>query len=143
MLTLVLSAAPAAPRLKDTVPSAEVLVGRWAAVQVVSNGKDNSELNRTLEYEFTADGAWNSRRDGKASWENGVAGYTADPAVRPAALTLLNNRTDPDCHRTQAIYKVEGDRLVIAWGDQARDRPGGFDTSPDVTVIVFTRVKDR
>jgi uncharacterized protein (TIGR03067 family) len=124
-----------APALKDKPPKGPPLVGRWAAADLVINGRADPQA-RGLEYEFTAGGGWVIYQDGRPL--EGPRSYTADPTARPPAIDLAENAdTYP------GIFKVEADTLVVLFPMNAKaGRPAGFDgPGAGQMKLVMKRVK--
>jgi uncharacterized protein (TIGR03067 family) len=124
-----------APALKERPPKAPPLVGRWAATELVINGRADPQA-QGLEYEFTAEGGWAIYRDGQPL--DGARRYTVDPRTKPAAIDLTENAAT-----YLGISKVEGDTLVVLFPVNANgDRPAGFDApGAGLMKVVMTRVK--
>jgi uncharacterized protein (TIGR03067 family) len=135
-LWLSLALGVTAPALKDPPPKASPLVRRWAATELVINGRPDPQA-QGLEYDFTAEGRWAIYRDGQPL--DGLRRYAADPKARPAAIDLTENAaTYP------GIFKVEGDTLVVLFPTNTKgDRPAGSDgPGAGQMKVVLKRVKD-
>jgi uncharacterized protein (TIGR03067 family) len=143
LLVVAIAVLPAvsAPRLKDVIRP-EPMLGRWAAVGVYGDGKDIWEGNQTLGYEFTADGRWQIWREGKPFEPEGR--FTVDRTTEPPTLWLRAHHRKADDRGNPAVYKIEGDFLIVAWGRLGTDRAGWFDRkNASVTWIKFARVKPK
>lgn len=135
-----------APALKEAPKKENGIVGEWIPESMTMAGKAAKAPTSALRYEFTADGKWIIRREGKdgpgtprefkvdtkADPNTIDVGSPAKGGVAGAAggLSMLG------------IYKVEGDTLTICFAPGG-ERPTSFvpDENARHMVMVLKRAK--
>ena len=138
MTPVLLAAALAvgAPALKDKPPAGPALVGRWACMKLLWEGRGDEVLGRGLEYEFTPDGQWLVYQHGWAHAEEART-YRPDPEAGPAAADFAEAGAT-----YRGVFRVEGDTLTLSWSAGA-DRPATSQTTgKGLMTFTFRRVKD-
>jgi uncharacterized protein (TIGR03067 family) len=127
----------AAPGLKDPPKDPPGLVGTWEVATFRANGREKPQAV-TYEWQFTADGHWLIRTDGKN--RPGESRYSADPK---ADSPTIDFDAGPGTSPRRGIYRVDGDTLTVCIGSSGPNRPTGFDApagSPNF-LYTFKRVR--
>ena len=135
------SGVTADPGPKDAPKPDPKLIGRWLLVRSFAWDREATEDPPRTEYEFTADGKWTMRRDGKED-PAGPGSFTTDPAAKPAQIDLtVRDHHDPK-HLTvvRGIYKIEGDTLTFRNSTNSDERLRSFDDPNKGFHAVFKRV---
>jgi uncharacterized protein (TIGR03067 family) len=141
LIALVLVAVPDRedPNKKDVKPVQEQLLGEWKCVKAVHDGRDEFDKKNVVVI-FDKD-VIRVREDGKIQ-QRDEAGYRIDSTKKPITIDLTP-RNDPDL-KIQGILKVEGDELVICFGDGPNAaRPAEFVSAPNsrAALLYLKRVK--
>jgi uncharacterized protein (TIGR03067 family) len=127
------TAAPPAPR---TDP--QRLQGVWQLVSSINDGKKAPENEvRDVRLELT-DTTFRSDCAGALFREST---YTIDPTRDPRRLDFTS-RGDFAPHVCQAIYRFEGDQLVLCYPRSGAERPARFESKPGsgLTLTLWRRV---
>jgi uncharacterized protein (TIGR03067 family) len=119
---------------------AERLQGVWQLVSKVNDGETAMENEvRDIRLELTA-----------TAFRSDVAGdlfrestYTIDPTHDPRRLDFTNGGDFPP-HKCEAIYRFEGDQLVLCYPKPNAERPARFESKPGsgLTLTQWRRVGD-
>jgi uncharacterized protein (TIGR03067 family) len=128
-----------APALKDPPKTEPPFVGDWTLVEWLQQGTRMAFADGT-GVEF--------RPDGKRLWRDGPGsvderGYRLLPKTSPAQIDLLRNDGGPQPTVFPSIYKIDGDRLILAIGSPGGDRPTEFDPAKVTYLMTFTRIKSK
>ena len=116
----------------------ERLQGVWQLVWLVYDGKEATENEvRDVRLELT-DTAFRSDVAGDLFREST---YTIDPTRDPRRLDFTNGGDFPP-HVCQAIYRFEGDQLVLCYSRANAERPARFESPPGsgLTLTQWRRV---
>jgi len=139
---LILAMFLGAPALKDAKPATE-LYGLWEHEQSQSGGKDATQKRSApLRYEFRKDGTYVIYEGDKEIV--GPRDFKFDPHARPATLdTKTSKSPDGEPVFSQAIYKIDSDRLTICKVTPGKPRPTEFVTSTGSAnyMMTFRRLK--
>jgi RNA polymerase sigma factor (sigma-70 family) len=130
------TAAPVAPAVVRT--DAQRLQGVWQLVSLINDGDKAAEKEvRDVLLELT-DTAFRSECAGALFREST---YTIDPTRDPRQLDFTS-RGDFPPHLCQAIYRFEGDQLVLCYPRSGADRPARFESKPGsgLTLTLWKRV---
>jgi RNA polymerase sigma factor (sigma-70 family) len=117
---------------------AQRLQGVWQLVSMVSEGKQASENEiREIRLELT-DTAFRSECAGPLFREST---YTIDPTRDPRRLDFTSKGDFPP-HVCQAIYRFEGEDLVLCYPRSGANRPARFESKPGsgLTLILWRRI---
>jgi RNA polymerase sigma factor (sigma-70 family) len=132
-------AAPAAPVAPAAVPTdRQRLRGVWQLVWSINDGQKASEKEvHDVRLELT-DTAFRSDCAGPLFREST---YTIDP-TRDPRLVKSSRRGDFAPHECQAIYRFEGDQLVLCYPRPNAERPARFESQPGsgLTLTLWRRV---
>lgn len=128
-----------APNLKDPPKTDVPIVGDWKLVEWIQQGTRMAFADGT-GVEF--------RPDGKRLWRDGPGsvderGYRLNPKASPAEIDLLRNDGGPQPTVFPSIYKIDGDRLILAITSPGGDRPADFDPAKVNYLMTFTRIKSK
>jgi uncharacterized protein (TIGR03067 family) len=129
-----LSISLAAPALKDP-PKGDPpsIIGEWELTEWLDGG--------TVR-EFVAGAMVEFLPKGRRIWrEGGTAeerSYKLIEKTSPFAIDLIRPSGGPQEALFRAIYKIEGDTLVICVAQQGGERPTTFASSPDVNHMLMT-----
>ena len=124
-----------APAKKDS-PAKEPpsLVGEWAAVSGVSDGKpDNPEPGTTIT--FTADGKV-LLKEGKDDRKDEQVTYKCDPKKDPAEIEIVPPAKEKE-PTMLGIYKIEGDKLILCLS-MGGERPKEFASAAGSKFMLVT-----
>ncbi len=129
----------AAPALKDPPKTDPPIVGDWKLVEWLQHGTGMAFGDGT-GVEF--------RPDGRRLWRDGPGEpderqYKLYPKSSPAEIDLIRNDGGPQPTVFPAIYKLDGDRLILAIGPPGGERPTDFDATKSAYLMTFTRVKKK
>jgi uncharacterized protein (TIGR03067 family) len=130
------TAAPVAPAAVRT--DSQRLQGVWQLVWLINDGKQASENEvRDVQLELT-DTAFRSDCAGALFREST---YTIDPTRDPRRLDFTS-RGNFAPHVCQAIYRFEGDQLVLCYPGSGAERPARFESEPGsgLTLTLWRRV---
>ncbi|HJZ91381.1 MAG TPA: TIGR03067 domain-containing protein [Gemmataceae bacterium] len=124
----------AAPALKDP-PKGEPpsVIGEWELQEWLDGGKPRT-YSSGASVEFLPDGRRIWREDGTADERS----YKLISKTTPYAMDLIRPSGAQEPAVFHAIYKVEGDTLVICVAQQGQERPVKFDTSREANHMVMT-----
>jgi uncharacterized protein (TIGR03067 family) len=131
-----LALALGAPALKDPPKGESPILGDWALVEWLQHGTKMT-FGEGSGVEFLS--------GGKRLWRDGPGAsddrqYKLYPKTSPAEMDLIRTDSGPMPLVYPCIFKVEGDRLIIAVGSPGGDRPRAFDTAATM-LMTFSRVK--
>ena len=132
-----LALAVGAPNLKDSPKTDPPILGEWKLVEWLQGGQ---------RLDFRDGSGCEFLPGGKRLWRDGPAGtderqYKLYPKASPAEIDLIRTDVGPQPQIYQCIYKVDGEKLVIAVGDLGGERPKTFDGAAVRMLMTFTRVK--
>ena len=132
-----LALAVGAPNLKDPPKSDPPILGEWKLVEWLQGG-GRTTIAEGSGVEF--------QPGGKRVWHDGPGQsderqYKLYPGTSPAAIDLIRTDVGPQPQVYLCVYKVDGDKLVIAIGDLGGERPKTFEASAVNMLMTFTRVK--
>jgi hypothetical protein len=136
LLAGVLVLAAGAPGLKDKPRPEPTLVGEWAAASVTVGGRPvPSGSDRWV---FRAEGTYALYARGEPADAGDLTGEfgKAEGAVDLASKTV-------GLPANLCRFRIDGDTLALAVGQNRGGRPAGLDPGPRVTVWVFKRVHDK
>jgi len=128
-----------APALKDPPKTDPPIVGDWKLVEWLQNGTGMA----------FADGTGVAfRPDGKRLWWDGPGsvderGYRLLPKASPAEIDLIRHDGGPQPTVFPSIFKIDGDRLILAIGLPGCDRPTEFDPGKVTYLMTFSRIKSK
>jgi uncharacterized protein (TIGR03067 family) len=125
-----------APALKDPPKGELPILGDWALVEWLQHGTKMT-FGEGSGVEFLP--------GGRRLWRDGPGGaderqYKLYPKTSPAEIDLIRTDSGPMPLVHPCIFKVEGDRLLIAVGSPGGDRPTAFDAAATM-LMTFSRVK--
>ena len=128
-----------APNLKDAPKTDPPILGEWTLVEWVQGGQ---------KLDFRDGSGCEFLPDGKRVWRDGPGQsderqYKLHPKTSPAAIDLIRTDVGPQPQVYLAVYKVEGDKLVLSIGELGGERPKTFDRSAVHMQMTFTRVKKK
>lgn len=128
---------------KDAPKPDPKLVGRWLMVRSFYGAKETTDDEVRVDTEFTADGKWIIRRDGKeqpgSPWQ-----FTTDTSASPARIDLIHRPDHPtDRLVDQGIYKVEGDTLTLRTPERGEGRPESFEAPGKGFRSIYKRVTKK
>jgi uncharacterized protein (TIGR03067 family) len=115
----------------------ERLQGLWRPVKPIVNGKtsklnDKTVRNTILIFDDDMAAVW----DGKGP-------FTLKPDAMPKQLDIELHRKDQK-ELVKAIYRFEGDRLVVSWMKGTGERPPDFETGKEKGVlIIYEKRKEK
>jgi uncharacterized protein (TIGR03067 family) len=131
-----LALAVAAPALKDRTPETWIL-GNWKLIEWISTGGAKSTIAEGTGVEFFP--------DGKRIWHDGPGdseerSYKLYPKTIPVAIDLIRaaGGQEPTVH--PAIFKIDGDKLVIVIGEPNGERPKTIDQANPYMLMRFERI---
>jgi uncharacterized protein (TIGR03067 family) len=130
------TAVPVAPAAVRTDP--QRLQGVWHLVWLINDGKQAAENEvRDVRLELT-DTAFRSDCAGPLFHEST---YTIDPTRDPRRLDFTSQGNFPP-HVCQAIYRFEGEQLVLCYPRSGAERPARFESKPGsgLTLTLWRRV---
>lgn len=138
-LLIGLAAAVGAPALKDPPKPEAPILGDWALVEWLQGGAKTAFAEGT-GVEFLP--------GGKRLWRDGSTNpdereYKLYPKTNPAEIDLIRADAGPAPLVYPCIFKVDGDKLVIAVGSPGGERPKSFDAAAATMRMTFTRVKKK
>jgi RNA polymerase sigma factor (sigma-70 family) len=134
------AAAPPSPAARVTPggvkTDAQRLRGVWQLVSLINDGKKASDDQvKDIRLELT-DTAFRSDCAGDLFREST---YTIDPTADPRRLDFTSAGNFPP-HLCQAIYRFEGEELVLCYPRSSADRPARFESTPG-SLVTLTRWK--
>jgi uncharacterized protein (TIGR03067 family) len=138
-LLLGLAAAIGAPALKDSPKDELAIIGDWKLVEWLQGGQKIG----------IADGAGvEFLPGGKRLWRDGpgdpdTRSYKLYPKTSPAEIDLIRTDVGPTPVVYPCIFKVEGETLVIAVGNEREERPKSFDPAAASMLMTFHRLKKK
>jgi uncharacterized protein (TIGR03067 family) len=135
-----LAVSVAAPALKDPPKDDPPVVGQWKLVEWIQSG---------TKMGFTDGAGVEFLPDGRRLWRDGPddaveqRSYVMGPKSSPPAIDLIKPGDGPQPIMHRSIYKVDGDTLVIAVGQQDGERPKTFEEGRERgrMLMTFKRVK--
>jgi uncharacterized protein (TIGR03067 family) len=132
-----LALAVGAPNLKDPPKADPPILGDWQMVEWVQRGTKLAVADGS-GVEFLPGGTrlW---RDGPGQADERQ--YKLYPGTKPAAIDLVRTDVGPRPQVYPCVFKIDGEKLVIAVGDVGGERPKTFDAATATMLMTFTRVK--
>lgn len=133
----------AAPVLADEKADADLksMVGKWKVEKAELGGTDITEHLQVLKFEIRAGGKYTA----EVGDEKDDGTFTVDPAPSPKHMDVKPTGGPHKGHTVKAIYKLDGDALVICYDFDAEGgkRPEKFESRADTKVLLVTykRVK--
>lgn len=135
-LTAGLASAPAPEAKKDE----DLFQGRWKVVAVEHGGK-KAQAKDFAKWTLTVAGDKMTARDGDEVMDEST--FRLDAKAKPRAIDLTLMSGPQSGKKVLGLYELEGDRLVVCFGEPGKDRPKEV-RSPEgseVTLLRFERVK--
>jgi uncharacterized protein (TIGR03067 family) len=131
-----LALAVAAPALKDRTSEASIL-GNWKLTEWISTGGARSTIADGTGVEF--------RPDGKRIWHDGPddseeRSYKLYPKTNPAAIDLIRTAGGQGSTVHPAIFKFDGNTLVLVIGEPNGVRPKSIDQANPYMLMRFERI---
>ena len=141
------STRPAEDTKKDDAANAELkkLEGNWRLTREEQRGNLRALIEQKKPGVFFEDGKiqWTSAYMGHGGARGDVA---ANPAAEPKEIDVEITRGSGLGKKVLGIYKIEGDKLTICWGELDGKRPKKFVTTTAIGageyLQTFQRVKD-
>jgi uncharacterized protein (TIGR03067 family) len=131
-----LALAIGAPALKDrtTEPS---IVGNWKLTEWISAGGAITSIAEGSGVEFLSDGKriWRDR-----SGDADERSYKLYPKTSPAAIDLIRSDGAANPSIAPAIFKIEGDKLILVIGEPGGERPKSIDQDQFYMLMRFERI---
>lgn len=139
-LTAILVSAASAPADdKDAAADLKALVGKWTIEKSELGGKDITEVLKVLQFEIMPGGKYVAKHG--ESKDEGT--FTVDPGKKPKRMDIKTGETGPSKGKTmKAVYKLDGDELVICYQFGGGDYPAKFE-SPAGTQLLLTTYKRK
>lgn len=113
----------------DPDPKAEfqALVGKWDLVKSELGGKDVTSQLKELDFRIKANGAYTAT----VGKEMDEGSFTIDLTKDPKQMDITSTgKGGPNAGKTiKAIYKLEGNKLVVCYALGGGDRPTKFTTT--------------
>lgn len=129
-----------APALKDRTPQEPSIIGNWKLTEWISTNGAKSSFAEGSGVEFLPDGKriW---RDGPGDTED--RSYKLYPKSSPAAIDLIRatGALEPTVH--PAVYKIDGNNLVIVIGEPNGERPKSIDQANPYMLMRFERLPKK
>lgn len=123
----VLASLAVAAAQPDAAADLKAMVGKWKLVKGELGGKDVTEHLKDLDFRIAAGGKYTATV-GKMVDEGS---FTVDPAKTPRQMDIQTGKGGPSAGATlKAIYKLDGDALVICYQFGGGDRPAAFKSEP-------------
>jgi uncharacterized protein (TIGR03067 family) len=126
-----------APALKDPPKTDPPILGEWKLIEWLQQGQAMA-FGHGSGVEFLP--------GGKRLWRDGPEGaderqYKLYPDTSPAQIDLIRTDVGPQPQVHPCIFKIDGDKLVIAVGPASGERPREFDAAKATMLMTFTRIK--
>jgi uncharacterized protein (TIGR03067 family) len=131
----------AAPALKEAPKKETGIVGEWIPESMTMAGKAAKAPTAGLRYEFTNDGKWIIRREGKDT-PSTPREFKVDTKADPHTIDVGSPAKGGVGPSMLGIYKVEGDSLTICFAPGG-ERPTSFapEENARFMVMVLKRAK--
>jgi uncharacterized protein (TIGR03067 family) len=126
-----------APHLKDPPKAEPPILGDWTLVEWLQHGTRMTFADGTGVVFLP---------DGKRLWRDGPGGaderlYKLYPKTSPAEIDLMRTDSGPQPLVYPCIFKIDGDKMLIAVGNPGGERPKEFDAVMAPMLMTFTRTK--
>jgi uncharacterized protein (TIGR03067 family) len=138
-LLLGMAVSVGAPALKNAPKDEAPILGDWLLVEWLQNG---------TKVAFGDGSGVEFLPAGRRVWRDapGLAderGYKLYPKTTPAQVDLSRNDGGTMPFVYPSIFKVEGEKLILAIGSPGGTRPNSFDAAGATMLMTFTRVKKK
>lgn len=141
--SIALAQKPAAATGKNDDPVADeykALVGKYKVEQVLLGGQDITEHLKEMKFEIR-DGGKYTAQVGELKDD---ATFTTDPTKKPKEMTVKPNQGPNKGQTVKAIYKLEGDTLIMCYDhDKAENRQTKFESPEKTSVLLITYKRDK
>lgn len=114
----------------------KALVSKWSIEKAELGGKDITDVLKVLKFEIRANGAYTAQHDDQKD----EGAFTVDTSKTPKEMDIKGTGGPNKGKTIKAIYKLDGDALVICYAFDAGDRPTKFE-SKDGTQHLLTTYK--
>lgn len=130
LLLLALAPAPA-----DEQADLKKLEGTWKAVKIVNDGQEG-DVEQLGDQRLMIQGHQYTLKQADGSAEGELK---LDPDQKPAHMDASYTTKDGDSGTVECIYKIEGGRLTICWGEGERPSTFAAESGSGYRLMVFER----
>ncbi|HSQ55057.1 MAG TPA: TIGR03067 domain-containing protein [Gemmata sp.] len=126
----------------DDANAAELkaLVGKWKVASAELGGKDITEHLKEMKFEIKAGGKYTAQ----VGELKDDATFSVDLAKKPREMDVKPNGGPQKGKIVKAIYKLEGDTLIICYDhDHAENRQSRFESKEGTTVLLITYKREK
>lgn len=117
----------------------KALVSKWSVEKAELGGKDISDFLKVLKFEIRDKGAYTAQH----GEEKDEGAFTVDTSKAPKEMDIKGTGGPNKGKTIKAIYKLDGDALVICYAFDAGERPTKFESKAGTMHLLTTykRVK--
>jgi uncharacterized protein (TIGR03067 family) len=123
----------------DDKADLKALVGKWKLEKAKLNGMDITEQFKTLDFEIPAEGKYTLKLGGQP--DEGT--LTVDSTKTPKHMEIKGTGGPNKGKTIPAIYKLDGDTLVVCYNLGGGERPAAFESKPDTKVFLATYKREK
>ena len=124
------------PAVADDKADADLkaMVGKWDIVKAELGGKDVTEHLKAMKFEIAEGGKYTA----ELGTEKDVGTFTVDVAKAPKAMDIKATGGPDKDKLIKAIYKLDGDAMVVCYELGGDKRPEKFESKADTKQLLTT-----
>jgi uncharacterized protein (TIGR03067 family) len=127
-VVLLVSVAPAlADDKADKEKEYKALKSGWSVEKATLNGNDATEFLKVLEFTIHDDGKYTA----KHGEEKDEGAFTVDLSTTPKSMVIKPTGGPGKDKVLKAIYKLDGDSLVICYDMEGKETPKKFESTAE------------